>query len=136
MLRRPPRSTRTDPLFPFTTLFRSGRSTSDCEHARRRTAAKGLAIAPRRSGDERGRESVAVRFATAEETARSPARVNDCPVTAAHPVPLQDINPAGARPRRENPAAGRSSVVNAIALEALVRTFGHQAAQKIGSTHV
>src|SRR3546814_6857795 len=53
------------------------RSTSDCEHARRRTAAKGLAIAPRRSGDERGRESVAVRFATAEETARSPARVND-----------------------------------------------------------
>src|SRR3546814_2087956 len=47
-----------------------GRSTSDCEHARRRTAAKGLAIAPRRSGDERGRESVAVRFATAEETAR------------------------------------------------------------------
>src|SRR3546814_12346715 len=24
MLRRPPRSTRTDPLFPYTTLFRSG----------------------------------------------------------------------------------------------------------------
>src|SRR3546814_2696543 len=26
MIRRPPRSTRTDPLFPFTTLFRSLRS--------------------------------------------------------------------------------------------------------------
>src|SRR3546814_6720660 len=26
MLRRPPRSTRTDTLFPYTTLFRSGRS--------------------------------------------------------------------------------------------------------------
>src|SRR3546814_3498538 len=26
MIRRPPRSTRTDPLFPYTTLFRSGRS--------------------------------------------------------------------------------------------------------------
>src|SRR3546814_16417569 len=25
MLRRPPRSTRTDPLFPYTTLFRSGK---------------------------------------------------------------------------------------------------------------
>src|SRR3546814_18491722 len=24
MIRRPPRSTRTDPLFPYTTLFRSG----------------------------------------------------------------------------------------------------------------
>src|SRR3546814_3824319 len=26
MLRRPPRSTRTDPLLPYTTLFRSGRA--------------------------------------------------------------------------------------------------------------
>src|SRR3546814_10979873 len=26
MLRRPPRSTRTDPLFPYTTLFRSGKA--------------------------------------------------------------------------------------------------------------
>src|SRR3546814_5149288 len=26
MIRRPPRSTRTDPLFPYTTLFRSGTS--------------------------------------------------------------------------------------------------------------
>src|SRR3546814_11763325 len=26
MIRRPPRSTRTDPLFPYPTLFRSGRS--------------------------------------------------------------------------------------------------------------
>src|SRR3546814_4614158 len=29
MIRRPPRSTRTDTLFPYTTLFRSGR---DAEH--------------------------------------------------------------------------------------------------------
>src|SRR3546814_5016550 len=28
MIRRPPRSTRTDTLFPYTTLFRSGRSTT------------------------------------------------------------------------------------------------------------
>src|SRR3546814_16414043 len=27
MIRRPPRSTRTDTLFPYTTLFRSGRDT-------------------------------------------------------------------------------------------------------------
>src|SRR3546814_7624840 len=27
MIRRPPRSTRTDTLFPYTTLFRSGKST-------------------------------------------------------------------------------------------------------------
>src|SRR3546814_4626536 len=29
MIRRPPRSTRTDTLFPYTTLFRSGRGRSD-----------------------------------------------------------------------------------------------------------
>src|SRR3546814_17306271 len=36
MIRRPPRSTRTDTLFPYTTLFRSGR-TDLCEenHPRR-----------------------------------------------------------------------------------------------------
>src|SRR3546814_5214571 len=30
MRRRPPKSTRTDTLFPYTTLFRSGRCRSDC----------------------------------------------------------------------------------------------------------
>src|SRR3546814_18797874 len=29
MIRRPPRSTRTDTLFPYTTLFRSGRGAGD-----------------------------------------------------------------------------------------------------------
>src|SRR3546814_17310487 len=31
MIRRPPRSTRTDTLFPYTTLFRSGRSVALAE---------------------------------------------------------------------------------------------------------
>src|SRR3546814_11765471 len=30
MIRRPPRSTRTDTLFPYTTLFRSGRRGGQC----------------------------------------------------------------------------------------------------------
>src|SRR3546814_10561820 len=41
MIRRPPRSTRTDTLFPYTTLFRSG----DHHHARRRrVAAEALGV--------------------------------------------------------------------------------------------
>src|SRR3546814_7198342 len=39
MIRRPPRSTRTDTLFPYTTLFRS-----DIEHIEIIFAAKGLFI--------------------------------------------------------------------------------------------
>src|SRR3546814_12637810 len=33
MIRRPPRSTRTDTLFPYTTLFRSLRAYRDLDHA-------------------------------------------------------------------------------------------------------
>src|SRR3546814_17482045 len=33
MIRRPPRSTRTDTLFPYTTLFRSSGMTTDCSVA-------------------------------------------------------------------------------------------------------
>src|SRR3546814_19066768 len=38
MIRRPPRSTRTDTLFPYTTLFRSG-------HERGRDRQRGVALA-------------------------------------------------------------------------------------------
>src|SRR3546814_4705735 len=34
MIRRPPRSTRTDTLFPYTTLFRSTRAVAGCKHTK------------------------------------------------------------------------------------------------------
>src|SRR3546814_20659377 len=37
MIRRPPRSTRTDTLFPYTTLFRSGRIVAPNQHPAPRT---------------------------------------------------------------------------------------------------
>src|SRR3546814_3611259 len=40
MIRRPPRSTRTDTLFPYTTLFRSHRADGDQEHVVRRPPAQ------------------------------------------------------------------------------------------------
>src|SRR3546814_3060122 len=46
MIRRPPRSTRTDTLFPYTTLFRSGRQSQS----------RGIDFAPNRNADAtRGR---------------------------------------------------------------------------------
>src|SRR3546814_5807939 len=47
-IRRPPRSTRTDTLFPYTTLFRSPRSSSGLRTCRHRTPPP-PAAAPRRS---------------------------------------------------------------------------------------
>src|SRR3546814_3960954 len=41
MIRRPPRSTRTDTLFPYTTLFRSGGATAVGEFHRRSTRGGG-----------------------------------------------------------------------------------------------
>src|SRR3546814_5470920 len=53
MIRRPPRSTRTDTLFPYTTLFRSSRSgtrarTDRRRQPRRRRLARLASAAPRR----------------------------------------------------------------------------------------
>src|SRR3546814_13017471 len=41
MIRRPPRSTRTDTLFPYTTLFRSGRHQERPQGRYRRRSARG-----------------------------------------------------------------------------------------------
>src|SRR3546814_20826985 len=45
MIRRPPRSTRTDTLFPYTTLFRSVKAGIDPLEERQREAAEALAAA-------------------------------------------------------------------------------------------
>src|SRR3546814_2435803 len=50
MIRRPPRSTRTDTLFPYTTLFRSG-----VPDARGRAALRELGVLLRRQGGARHR---------------------------------------------------------------------------------
>src|SRR3546814_4607962 len=64
MIRRPPRSTRTDTLFPYTTLFRSGaaprrrRAPGQARPGPREVAGVGRASEPqpsRRSGAGRGR---------------------------------------------------------------------------------
>src|SRR3546814_9146607 len=50
MIRRPPRSTRTDTLFPYTTLFRSGSAASAFRrHSGRRTGRSGRVRRGRRS---------------------------------------------------------------------------------------
>src|SRR3546814_13685615 len=51
MLRRPPRSTRTDTLFPYTTLFRSNRATEALLHGRfiRQRADQPLAARPQQN---------------------------------------------------------------------------------------
>src|SRR3546814_6605475 len=62
MIRRPPRSTRTDTLFPYTTLFRSDQKTGRRRSRHRlREAASGLLAArqgdPARPGSPRQRRS-------------------------------------------------------------------------------
>src|SRR3546814_8747856 len=62
MIRRPPRSTRTDTLFPYTTLFRSRGRTSPCGRARSppacssRTAARSASSSPRGASASRRSE--------------------------------------------------------------------------------
>src|SRR3546814_18643507 len=56
MIRRPPRSTRTDTLFPYTTLFRSGAAHVEADQARLAQgcgAADHADDAPRGAGEDR-----------------------------------------------------------------------------------
>src|SRR3546814_5801129 len=55
MLRRPPRSTRTDTLFPYTTLFRSGYSRSSAQRCARPLRARGPRRPSSRARPTRGR---------------------------------------------------------------------------------
>src|SRR3546814_13514657 len=47
MIRRPPRSTRTDTLFPYTTLFRSARAPAGARGSRRRLWRARIELRPR-----------------------------------------------------------------------------------------
>src|SRR3546814_656161 len=54
MIRRPPRSTRTDTLFPYTTLFRShGRTFAQDDHGRQHEIAKAVPQHSERSAQTR-----------------------------------------------------------------------------------
>src|SRR3546814_1624499 len=66
MIRRPPRSTRTDTLFPYTTLFRSREAMRRHRRAGRR-AARGSRKSARRTGRGRRREPVRVERAIRSE---------------------------------------------------------------------
>src|SRR3546814_10290213 len=97
MIRRPPRSTRTDTLFPYTTLFRSGAAAdgplSDRHHVRRRTAR----LDRRRDGDGRWRAAGAYRrtagvVALCRVTRNSLACRADRPLAGAAATRIGDID--------------------------------------------
>src|SRR3546814_14315616 len=70
MIRRPPRSTRTDTLFPYTTLFRSRRlDESPRQHPRRHMDALSASRALSRSGAPGRRHT---RHAAERSTCRAP----------------------------------------------------------------
>src|SRR3546814_10492269 len=69
MIRRPPRSTRTDTLFPYTTLFRSRSGSSECLRRARRSR-RSFAQASR----DQGRRHPRPRAGGLRDHARPPSR--------------------------------------------------------------
>src|SRR3546814_20249344 len=91
MIRRPPRSTRTDTLFPYTTLFRSARrigqvgAAEDIDQQPRHHADSGRAEAPvpaiefaQRAADERRQQSADVDADRSEERRVGKECVSPC----------------------------------------------------------
>src|SRR3546814_5576517 len=80
MIRRPPRSTRTDTLFPYTTLFRSR------SRAGRRRGRRGVPAAPRLRAARGGRRHIRVR------NRRRSSRRAACPLRSEeHTSELQSL---------------------------------------------
>src|SRR3546814_12334088 len=102
MIRRPPRSTRTDTLFPYTTLFRSGRivpvHAGGGERLRRR-AAGGDAPRARRAGAAAVPVAVARAF-PAFAVAEAGADRRDQLGGAVHPVLMGRAARAGRQDRK------------------------------------
>src|SRR3546814_13867019 len=76
MIRRPPRSTRTDTLFPYTTLFRSPRPHVDRQRPGERRRCQGLVRSPARRTvepcrDPQGRDAVVAAVGSAGARALS-----------------------------------------------------------------
>src|SRR3546814_12973691 len=96
MIRRPPRSTLTDPLFPYTTLFRSGYlrdaltrltgelASADGDHLYQRVEAERAALRDARSGRPKGAykesEDAGLRAAPASDTLAAAKRALDAVV--------------------------------------------------------
>src|SRR3546814_11144145 len=117
MRRRPPRSTLTDTLFPYTTLFRSGRAFLARHHhadGQVRELLQELRMQPQPGGDFVGTEF----FGGFAHCNHSPSNTNavgpDIMICAPSPGPAMRSSPPGratapsrATPHRENGVQGR-----------------------------
>src|SRR3546814_18039453 len=104
MIRRPPRSTRTDTLFPYTTLFRSGDDVGIAQVTLMFTDLKGSTALYERIGDARAYRLVREHFAFLGEIVREQEgaivkTVGDA-VMAAFPDPAAAVRAALAVPGR------------------------------------
>src|SRR3546814_3731669 len=96
-IRRPPSSTRTDTLLPYTTLFRSGRR--PC----RRAAARPSAVPPaarRRKPPQQSRANARTRRRSAQRRCRDPRRRYGSPQPSSRLVPLVPVAGDIDAPRR------------------------------------
>src|SRR3546814_14036166 len=121
MIRRPPRSTRTDTLFPYTTLFRSARAQAV---GRRETA--------RRDRADAAQESAAADPRRSDERARQPHRSGDPGYARADCGAAHDFGhraPAVDGDQRR-PHQDRTSVVEGKRVSVRVRLGGSRIMQK------
>src|SRR3546814_13428255 len=113
MIRRPPRSTRTDTLFPYTTLFRSRHRVGHRPRPRRAAAADrcGSSARPRAGrGVHRGMGDRGPRI-RGEPRARVPARHRRRPRVAARPGCAHGRGRGDRQPDRKSVVEGQSGSV-------------------------
>src|SRR3546814_3214966 len=124
MIRRPPRSTRTDTLFPYTTLFRSVIETEGDDAA----AAKEQEVEEQIEAETPGKPEVTQEEPASEVPARTPAK-------AGAQDAKRDANDSGLLLSQEHKEESKP-ILASPAVRARARDLGVDLAQEIGRAHV
>src|SRR3546814_14126379 len=116
MIRRPPRSTRTDTLFPYTTLFRSIRSTTDFRLVASGPGGGSVAGVPCGTGD-----TVGACVAIAGTGVRAVSQRHLVRTGAAHHAPADRCAPGASRVDRRGalPVVGSVERHHSIAVRSM-----------------
>src|SRR3546814_4116344 len=130
MIRRPPRSTRTDTRFPYTTLFRSGQS-------RRVDAAVADDPGPVGGAGRAVRKTAARRYADRDAGGAGGAQPGLFRLSAVFVQPVQAAADRAARRAGIEPAAPgrRPRLSPADALHRLCRAVGDRKSTRLNSSH-
>src|SRR3546814_9449711 len=125
MIRRPPRSTRTDTLFPYTTLFRAGQQDGHGEHRQRNATAGAGKMHGSRSPEHDGQQPVILNLECSPGVSRAAIAMRWHVPRIGHGVPADEAADCARTRSEENTAEPQSLMRISYAVFCFKKTQQH-----------